>query len=266
MRGLRRILLALCCAQVVIISVLLLHARALRNETATVTNRLRAAESAPNVLSARTILLEGENDRIRKDLATIPMLREESKRIESQMAAKSAQDIALWAARTNQIQTETELTRQRIAEIETWEANYNRTQLRDRAAARLAEQARERANSPGDASDEYRKLETKLKQIAERMSRQLAVRRDWATMEKTVENRDAFKSRIREAWTSFDTAMKQLGKDIDLFEELPVKPEDADSKTPFLRTLLPDLNGVSATLNLDGTVVWSPPWTEALSK
>jgi chromosome segregation ATPase len=264
MRGLRRILMVLCGAQAIIIGALLLHARAMQNETTMVAGRLRAAESAPNALSTRIALLKGENERIQKDLASIPALREESKRIQSEMAAGSAQEIALWAARTNRIQTETELTRQRIAEIEAWEANYNRMQLKDRAAARQAEQAREKSNSSGDASDEYRNLETKLKQIAEGMSRQLAVRRDWASMEKTSENRDVFKSRMGEAWTNFDTAMKQLGKDIDLFEQLPIKPGDANSKMPFLRSLLPDLHGVTATLYLDGTVVWSPPLSEAL--
>lgn len=257
MHNSKRIPLALCCAQMVIIGALLLHARALQNETATVTNRLRATASTPNDLSTRIALLKGENERIRKDLATIPALREESKRIESQIAAESSQEIALWAARTNQLQAATEQTRQRIVEIESWEKNYNRMQLQKRAAERLAELASEKSDSHDDASDQYRGLEANLKQIAERMSRQLAVRRDWIAMEKTTESRDAFKARIGQAWTNLDTAMKQLGKNIDLFEELPVKPEDADSKTPFLRTLLPDLHGVTATLYLDGTVVWS---------
>jgi hypothetical protein len=265
MRRWQRILFVLCSAQVVIISVLLLHAHTLQSETTTIARRLRAAES-PNPLSTRIALLEDENERIRKDLATIPALREESKRIESQMAAESAQEMALWAARTNQILAETEKTRQRIAEIQAWEANYIRMQLRDRAAARLAEQARERSNAGGDSADEYRKLESNLKQIAERTSRQLAVLRDWAATEKTKENRDVFRVNIGQARTNLDTAMKQLGKDVDLFEQLPVKPEDADSKIPFMRTLLPDLNGVSAALYLDGTVVWSPPWNEALNQ
>ena len=262
----RKILLVFCSVQAVIIGALLLHTRALQNETTTVRNRLRAAELAPIDVSTRIALLKDENERIRKDLATIPTLREESKRIESQIAAESAQEIARWMALTNQIQTATEHTRQRIAEIEAWEQNYNRTQLQKRAAARLVERASEKENSSGDPSDDYRKLESNLKEIAERMSRQLAVRRDWATTEKTSENRDAFKTRMGEAWNNLDGAMKQLGKDIDLFEQLPVKPEDADSKTAFLRTLLPDLHGVTATLYLDGTVVWSPPWDEALNR
>ena len=266
MRSPLRILMVLCGAQVVIIGALLLHARGLQNETTTVTNRMRIAESTPNPLSARTTLLKNENERLRQDLATIPALRDEAKRIQSQIAAESAQEIALWAARTNQIETATEQTRQRIAEIEAWEKNYDRMQLQKRAAARLVERASEKSDSTGDTSDEYRKLETKLKEIADRMSNQLAVRRDWATTEKTTENREVLKVRMGETWTNLDTAMKRLGKDIDLFEELPVKPEDANSKTPFLRTLLPDMHGVNATLYLDGTVVWSPPWDEALKR
>ena len=256
-----RILLTLCGAQVAIIAAILLHARALQNETTRITSRLRA-ESKPSDLSARIVLLEGENERIRKDLATIPLLREESKRIESEIAAESAQEIALWTAGTNEIQAATEQTRQRIAEIERWEANYNRMQLQKRAAERLAELTSQKSDH--DASDQYRGLEGNLKQIAERMNRQLAVRRDWTAMEKTIENRDAYRSRIGEAWTNLDAAMKQLGKNIDLFEELPVKPEDADSKTPFLRTLLPDQQGVTATLYLDGTVIWSSTGAEVI--
>jgi hypothetical protein len=149
----------------------------------------------------------------------------------------------------------------RLAEIASWEKERAGAEIRERASARLAQKALE---PTGSATDEYSQLGAKLREVADRMSKQLTVRKEWAAMEKTAAARDAFKLRMSERWTELDAAMKRLGADKDLFVELPVKPDDDFASTPFMRPAIPDLRGVTATLYLDGKVVWSPPLREAL--
>lgn len=267
MRGKWKLWLILTIAQLGLIGALLLHARAMQSQDAAIAANVRAVHSAPSPARDRLALIESDNNRLKRDLATIPALQEDSKRLENQVAAESAKTAEIWMAQSNRLQTAIEHTRQQIAAIEAWEKNYHNAQMRERASARLAQKASGNLKTPAAAAAEYVQLELSLKQISDRMKNQLAVRRKWADTEKTPESRDAFKQRLATAWNDLETARKQLGEDSVLFEELPVTPNDLESsKTPFLRSVVPDLHGVTATLYLDGTVEWSPPLREALAK
>ncbi len=267
MRGKWNLLLILTITQLGLIGALLLHARAMQSQDTAIAANVRALHSAPSPASERLALIESDNNRLKKDLATIPALQDDSKRLENQIAAESAKTAEIWMAQSNRLQTAIEHTRQQIAEIEAWEKNYNNAQMRERASARLAQKASANLKTPAAAAAEYVQLELTLKQISDRMKNQLAVRREWANTEKTPESRDEFKRRLAAAWTGLEAATKQLGEDSVLFEELPVTPNDLESsKTPLLRSVVPDLHGVTATLYLDGTIEWSPPFREALGK
>lgn len=116
----------------------------------------------------------------------------------STISVESAAEMAFWAAQTNQLLAAVEQSRRHIAEIEAWEEDYKRMKMRERATARLAEQAAEKSSSTANVSVDYRNLESTLKQIAARVSQQLAVRRDWDTTEKTPESREAFQAKMSE--------------------------------------------------------------------
>jgi hypothetical protein len=52
--------------------------------------------------------------------------------------------------------------------------------------------------------------------------------------------------------------MARLGKDKALFEELPLNsPDQTDPRTAVLRSIIPDAQGLSTTVYLDGTVEYS---------
>ena len=242
-----KLLLFLGLAQIVVIGALLLQSRSLKNQAA---NAL-AFNTPARGPAERLELIQRENVRLKKDLSEIPLLQAEARRLENALAEQSARASEVWSAHSNQLQSAIEQSRRNISEIETWEKEKTLAEIRQRAAARLAQKA---AEGPTD----YVQFDANLRQIGERMRNLMTARREWDAMEKTDDKGEAFKARMAKWWTEYEGAKGMLGEDIKLFEELPVRLKDDFSKTPFLRSVLPDQRGFTVTVYADGNVQWSP--------
>jgi hypothetical protein len=245
MRAPFKLLIVLCLAQIILISALLLHARSIQNETPSPLPESSATSSEVK----RLALIETENDRLKKGLAEIATLRAEAQRLENQFSNETAQIDRLWNAQSNHIHSAIEQTRRRITEIEEWERHRARQELQDRAASRLAQRG------PID----YPQLEANLRAIGDRASKLLAIRREWAGMDKDAKKAEAFKARMSESWMEFDKAQKQLGDDLALFQDFAAGPTVDPAATILLHSILPDQHGRMVTVYYDGNVVWSPP-------
>jgi hypothetical protein len=78
--------LAFVAVQVAAIGVLIFVARALKAENAGTENRVRAIGLAPSPVAARLVGIGSENDRLRRDLESIPALRQQSRELQDQIA------------------------------------------------------------------------------------------------------------------------------------------------------------------------------------
>lgn len=231
-----------------------MHTRAMQRGEAALAAQSQTVNSEPDPNAERLALIQNENERLKKDLATIPSLQAESKNLEQQIAAQSVKETEIWKTQSNRLQGEIDATRARIDEIATWEKDRTEAEVRQHAADRLAQKG------VASNADDYAQTEATLKQIADRTREMLTVRRDWEKTLKTPEAKDAFRKQMDAAWSGLDTAMKRLGDDTPLYRQLPAQPADVDNpRTPLFRSVIPDLHGVSATVYLDGTVEWSPP-------
>jgi hypothetical protein len=255
MRRSSQILVVLGITQLCLIPAFYFRTRAIHVEAKAQADAYSSSVSAVNPTAQRLATLTSENTRLKNDLTTIDALKLQAKRLDQEIAATTVQTDAAWSAESNRLQSAIETSRARITDLENWEKERNRAELRKLAAARLAQKAQENSRDP---ADEKAQLESTFNQIAAGMRAQLEARREWAKMEKTPENREMFKSRLGAAWSNFDQAHKSLGPDSALFEDLPMTPDSDASSTPLLRSVLPDLQGVTATVYLDGRVEWSP--------
>ena len=261
MRRRWKLLLLLSAAQFVLIAGLLLHTRAMQREEAAATTQLQSISNEPDPNAERLTLIQSENERLKKDLATIPSLEAESKKLEQLIAAQSVKESEIWTTQSNRLAGEINETRRRIDEIATWEKDRIEAEVRQHASERLAQKA------AAFNSDDYSQTESTLKEVADRTRDMLTLRRELEKMPKTPEVRATFRKKMDAAWSGLDAAMKRLGDDTPLYRQLPANPADVDNpKTPLFRSVVPDLHGVSATLYLDGTVEWSPPLNQALAK
>jgi hypothetical protein len=259
-----RVIVAVCVLQVGLICVL-----ALRTSRINAENRELIFQSSPSNPKPIVALesLEKENSRLKSELATIPDLSRKVQELQKVSAEESAKASEFWTQRSNMIESAIAKTKDEIRAIEDWGQNFDRAKLRERAAARLAQKAAAGAKTPEEVVAGYARTQEILQTIATRTAKMREVRQQWQASEKKPENRAEFKRNMDAAWSGLDAAVKMLGDDSELFEQLPAPPENADlSKMPFYRSLIPDLHGVTATLYFDGTVAWSPPLTEALAK
>ena len=254
----RRTLLLLGSAHVALLVFFLSRTWKLQNENALLAAGLRAT-ALPSISSGRVTLLQRENERLKSDLATIPGLAAAAKRLETEITEQQMKNSANWAGRSNLIQEAIEQKLKELREIWDWDKDQRKLALVEAAKARLAEKASLESNRPEDVEKEYSQLKSVLTQLGLSMKNQLEFRREWMKSDKSPDSRTAFQSNFGQARKSWETAMHQLGDDQVLYEELPVKATDEDlSRTPVLRSIIPDLHGMSATVYLNGSVVLSP--------
>lgn len=258
----RGFVFAFVVVQVCLIGVLTLRTRALQAENQELVSQSTAAATSSNT---RLELFEKENQRLKADLVGIPALSAKVEQLKKESEEEARRITGVWMERSNAIQIAIQNKRDEIRRLEEWEKEHAKMKMRERAQARLAQKGT--VQTPQEAADDYAVLEKALRDIGLRAKRMTEVRQEWRNTDKTPENRSTFQTNMNAAWQELDAAVKKLGADFDLFEELPIDSPELDfSETPLYRSVIPDSRGITATLYLDGTVVWSPPLSSALPR
>jgi hypothetical protein len=246
-----RIRLILAVLNLALLAFLFQETRKLRRENLRVAVELQTS-SRPSKTVERARLLQAGNERLKKDLLTIPVLAASAKSLQTELEERRPQQTAAWAAASNRLHEAIRLKRDELAGLADWSVEWDRMKLRRVAEARLAEKRLE-PDSPADPA----RLETALQQLGSSTQRRLDIIREWQESDKSPEKRAVFLAGLAEFQAQRDGAIQQLGKDLVLYEEIPVPMTNRNPQAPAFRSLVPDPQGRLATVYVNGDVVWS---------
>jgi hypothetical protein len=204
-----------------------------------------AEHDTRNQLSA----LQQENDRLQTELKKLPELTATAAQLREQLAPGQNQNAALWIAHSNTLQTAIEKEKRELADVYQWSSDWQLAQQRKAAEERLAEKAGQVAADP---EKEYAQTKETLRQMALAQKRLSEIRHEWTQLDRS--EKDKFVPRLREAQAQWQAADDKLGQDRVLYQAFPLTNTLDPSSVVFLRSIIPDQNGTSITVYLDGTV------------
>lgn len=207
----------------------------------------------------RISLLEREHQKLKASLEEIPKLIAQKQRLELELAANQAIDTNSIASLSNRIQQATERNWREMREIDAWMRQRSEDEVRIKALERLQEKGLPQSQTPEQVQQEYETARARLQQIGLVIKKRVELRQEWQRSDKSEATRAQFGPRLEQAFEAVQDSLKSLGKDRILYRELPViiplqKPHE---RTPVLQSIVPDLRGVSTTVYLDGSVVFS---------
>jgi DNA repair exonuclease SbcCD ATPase subunit len=227
------------------------HALTAENRRLALTGQPPISVSKPSALAP---LLE-ENDRLRSELKKVPELKAAIQKLRGETDDDQSEQAGVWHSYSNRIHAAIGEKQRQLQELRAWAKERDAAEKRAAAARRLEERAAEGfTNSP----EEYDKIKERLANLGIARQRLHNIRSEWTQSGKTAQDRTTFQAKLKEAQGVWFEAFQQLGKDIALYEELPLPPTvDNPAGTPLLRSVIPDQNGLSATLYLDGNVIYT---------
>ena len=203
--------------------------------------------------SARQLsALKQENIRLQSELKKLPELTAAAAELREQLAPQQNKNNALWTAQSNALQTAIEQQKRDLAEVHRWSSNWHTAKQRAWAASRLAEKASALAADP---EKEYAQTKETLHHLALAEKRLAEVRHEWVQLAKS--EKDQFRPRLEQAQAEWSAAYQKLGEDRALYQTFPLTNTQNPSTVVFLRSIVPDQNGTSITVYLDGTVQFS---------
>jgi len=212
----------------------------------------------PSPTTEKAALLQKENERLKSDLKMIPGLISKKQEVETEIADQQPRNIEVLNTQSNRIQRAIEQNKKELRELSDWIRNSQEMEKRKKAEARLLEKGLPGSQTPEEIQEEYNQLGTTLQQAGLALKEQFDLRQQWIKSDQSDQTRTAFQPRRIEAYRVLESAMNQLGQDRALYEEIPVLGEVEDpAHTLVLRSIVPDLHGISATVYLDGSVVFS---------
>jgi len=216
------------------------------------TRRNITALMADDSADAPFKLLREENERLKSELRKVPELTAAAGRMRKQLLAPATNDSA-WTVKTNAIHFAIEQKKNELAELSRWQHERQTAEQQEAARARLVEKAQE---AQIDHDEPYAKLKETLSKLALARKRIIDLRQDWGQLPNAEQkNRQPLLQEARAEWMS---ANERLGKDNVLYQALPITDLSQDAATAvFMRSVLPDRNGMSVTVYLDGTVKFS---------
>lgn len=219
----------------------------------------REAIRAPSTKAEQIAQLQSENTELKSDLKEVSELNLKKQSLEREVGNQKSIDADWVNAQSNRIQHAMEQNKQELKEIGDWHRNRQEAEKREEALARLQVKGLPPNQSPEETAKAYEELQVTLRQIGLAMKSQIELREQWTKSSKTEQARALFQSQFGESQRLWESALSELGQDRVLYDvmyaAIPLK--NPPSRTPVLRSILPDLRGVSVTVYLDGSVVFS---------
>jgi hypothetical protein len=206
--------------------------------------------SAPADFATRLQGIQQENSRLQSELKTLPELKARAAQLQNEIQANK--NATLWPAQSNTLQAAILLKQQEIAEISHWSSEWHKAKQREAAQARLLEKAKETSL---DGKQGYAETTSTLSNLALAWKRLSEVRSEWKQLDKS--EKDKFRSRLDEAQSQWSAAYRALGKDTVLYQEFPFTNSTDPHSVLLMRSVVPDQNGITASVYLDGTVNFS---------
>jgi hypothetical protein len=104
--------------------------------------------------------------------------------------------------------------------------------------------------------NEYAETKETLRKLALAQKRVIEIRKEWTQLDKS--EKEKFQPRLKEAQAEWMAANNKLGKDAVLYQGFPITNSVSDPANSLLmRSVVPDQNGISISVFLDGTVIFS---------
>lgn len=207
-------------------------------------------DSASDDFATRLHGIQQENSRLQSELKTLPELKARAAQLQNEIQANK--DATPWAAQSNTLQASIMQKQQEIAEISRWSSEWHKAKQREAAQARLLEKAKE---SSVDGEQRYAETTNILSNLALAWKRLSEVRSEWKQLDKS--EKDRFRSRLDEAESQWSAAYRALGKDTVLYQEFPFTNSTEPRSVLLMRSVVPDQNGMTTSVYLDGTVNFS---------
>ncbi|HEX7859123.1 MAG TPA: hypothetical protein VF773_02220 [Verrucomicrobiae bacterium] len=222
------------------------------NETAAAKLRVVAAPSSePNWLKA----LRKEQERLKSDIQAITELQKTLAGLTNEVAAAEKQNSETWFARSSELQVAIEQARTALQETIQWSRDWERRKIFEAAENRLAEKAALNL----DPVKEQERIGKILSEIARSTRERMKLHDSWRmSSDKSNEAREKFMTDLQKINAGWLKATGELGADTPLYEEIPIGIDEPNkTEAIFFRSVIPDLQGMSVTVLLDGTVKWS---------
>lgn len=209
----------------------------------------------PSSGSERLTFLRKEQERLKSDIEAIAELKTTLSGLTNEVAEAQRKSSEVWFARSNELQLAIERERMALQKTIQWSRDWERMKIREAAEKRLAEKAALEL----DPVKENERIGEILREIALATKQRMKLQDAWTmSRDKSPEARANFMAGLKEINAGWLKATQELGADTPLYEQFSIKPADhADGQAVLFRSLIPDGQGMSVTVRLDGKVEWS---------
>ena len=222
------------------------------NETAAA----KITEAAPpSTVSERLTFLQKEQERLKADIAAIRELKMTLSGLTNDVAVAEKKNLEVWFARSNELESAIKRERTALQETVQWSRDWERRKVREAAEKRLAEKGALNL----DPVKEQERTGNVLSAIALATKERMKLQESWrVSSDKSKEARENFMAELQKINTGWLNATRELGADTPLYEQLPLMPAEHDhADAVIFRSIIPDAQGRTVTVLLDGTVKWS---------